>query len=248
MPVLCALIVLGLMTDSTAAAVDRPDPTAASSAALNLTDSQAEKDSEQVLTRYLQVSRRNLIRGVSMMAHFAGRMPKMQKSATLDAKRRITKEGVIVYEPTDRQGDSTVQKELIVRFINGEMENSSKENTKVAINNENYKFKYKGIRERDNRQAYVFEVNPRKKREGLFKGELWIDMDTALPVREVGRFVKSPSVFLKKVDFTREYTIREGVAVPKMMEINSQTRFWGMAELNIQYSEFTWEDLHLMAN
>ncbi|MGJ5815017.1 hypothetical protein [Paludibaculum fermentans] len=244
MPVLCALIVLGLLSPATEVAVDRPETLIIS----GLADTQAERESEQALTRYLQASRRNLIRGVSMMAHFAGRLPKMQKSATLDARRRVTKEGTIIYEPTERQGDSTVQKELIVRFINGEMENSGKENTKVAISNENYKFKYKGIRDRDGRQAYVFEVNPRKKREGLFKGEIWIDTDTALPVREVGRFVKSPSVFLKKVDFTRDYAIKEGVAVPQTMEINSQTRFWGMAELAIQYSEFHWEDLHVMAN
>lgn len=241
---LCALIVMGLLSPATEVAVDRPETLTIS----GLADTQAERESEQALTRYLQASRRNLIRGVSMMAHFAGRLPKMQKSATLDARRRITKEGTIIYEPTERQGDSTVQKELIVRFINGEMENSGKENTKVAISNENYKFKYKGIRDREGRQAYVFEVNPRKKREGLFKGEIWIDTDTALPVREVGRFVKSPSVFLKKVDFTREYSIKEGVAVPQTMEINSQTRFWGMAELAIQYSEFRWEDLHVMAN
>ncbi len=244
MPVLCALIVLGLLTPATEVAVDRPETLIIS----GLADTQAERESEQALTRYLQASRRNLIRGVSMMAHFAGRLPKMQKSATLDARRRITKEGTIIYEPTERQGDSTVQKELIVRFINGEMENSGKENSKVAISAENYKFKYKGIRDRDGRQAYVFEVNPRKKREGLFKGEIWIDTDTALPVREVGRFVKSPSVFLKKVDFTRDYAIKEGVAVPQTMEINSQTRFWGMAELAIQYSEFRWEDFHVMAN
>lgn len=235
---------MGLLSPATEVAVDRPETLTIS----GLADTQGERESEQALTRYLQASRRNLIRGVSMMAHFAGRLPKMQKSATLDARRRITKEGTIIYEPTERQGDSTVQKELIVRFINGEMENSGKENTKVAISNENYKFKYKGIRDRDGRQAYVFEVNPRKKREGLFKGEIWIDTDTALPVREVGRFVKSPSVFLKKVDFTREYSIKEGVAVPQTMEINSQTRFWGMAELAIQYSEFRWEDLHVMAN
>ena len=59
-------------------------------------------------------------------------------------------------------------------------------------------------------------MNPRKKREGLFKGEIWIDTDTALPVREVGRFVKSPSVFLKKVDFTLtyDYAVLGNGAVP----------------------------------
>jgi len=242
--VLCALILLGLVPVTPTSAVERPGTLLTS----NFADSQTERDGEQALARYLQSSRRNLMRGVSMMAHFAGRLPKMKKSATLDAKRRISKEGTVVYEPTERQGDSTVQKELIVRFINGEMENSTKENTKVAITADNYKFKFKGVRDRDGRQAYVFEINPRKKREGLFKGELWLDADTAQPVREAGRFVKSPSVFLKKVDFTREYTIQEGVSVPQTMEINSQTRFWGMAELAIQYSQFAWEDAPVMAN
>lgn len=244
MPVFCALILLGLVPVSPAVVEERAGAPIVS----NFADSQAERDGEQALTRYLQTSRRSLVRGVTMMAHFAGRLPKMKKSATLDARRRVSPEGTIVYEPTERQGDSTVQKELIVRFINGEMENSTKENTKVAITADNYKFKYKGMRDRDGRMAYVFEISPRKKREGLFKGEIWLDADTSLPVREVGRFVKSPSVFLKKVDFTREYSIQEGVAVPQTMEINSQTRFWGMAELAIQYSEFTWEDAHVMAN
>lgn len=201
-----------------------------------------------MLVQYLQVSKRSILRGVTMMAHFAGRMPKMQRSATLDAKRHISKDGSLQYSPTDRQGDASVQKELIIRFINGEMESAGKDNSKVAINNENYKFKYKGAREMDGRTAQVFEVNPRKKREGLFKGEIWLDTETGLAMRETGRFVKSPSVFLKRVEFVREYTIREGIAVPKAMQSSIQTRFWGMAELDVQYSDVVWEDPRFLAN
>lgn len=215
-------------------------------------DKDKEKDqdgeSDMVLKRYLQASKKNILRGVIMMAHFAGRLPKMEKSATLDAKRHINKAGVIEYDTTDRQGDLTIQKYLIATFINGEMENSSKDSSKVAVTPANYKFKFKGMREKDGRPVCVFEINPRKKREGLFKGEIWLDTDTGLTVRESGRFVKSPSVFLKKVFFAREYTIRDGFAVPKLIQTSIETRFWGLAELDIQYSGFAWEEQHALLN
>ncbi len=203
---------------------------------------EAERDGDMVLNRYLQASRKNIVRGVTMMAHFAGRLPRMQKSATLNARRHIAKDGQVEYDTTDRQGDVTIQKYLIASFINGEMENSTKDHSKVSVTPENYKFKAKGEREKDGRRVFVFEVSPRKKREGLFKGEIWLDSETGLTVREAGRFVKSPSVFLKKVDFAREYTIRDGFAIPKLITTYIQTRFWGDAELDIQYSGFTWED------
>ncbi len=63
-----------------------------------------------------------------------------------------------------------------------------------------------------------------------------------MTVYETGRFVKSPSVFLKKVEFSREYAILDGVAVPKTMQTSIETRFWGPAQLDIQFSDFHRED------
>ena len=244
MILVCAFVLFGIIDAPTSAPLPKGEPMAFASGP----ETPQEKEGEKVLVQYLQVSKRSIIRGVTMMAHFVGRVPKLQRTATLDAKRHITKDGLLEYSPTDRQGDASVQKELIIRFINGEMESAVKDNTKVAISNENYKFKYKGARDMDGRTAHVFELNPRKKREGLFKGELWLDAETGLSLRETGRFVKSPSVFLKKVEFVREYTIREGVAVPKAMQSSIQTRFWGTAELDIQYSDVVWEDPRFLAN
>jgi hypothetical protein len=211
-------------------------------------DKEQDSEGDMVLKRYVIASKKNILRGVNMMAHFAGRLPKLEKSATLDAKRHINKEGAIGYDTTGRQGDVTIQKYLIATFINGEMENSGKDNSKVAVTPENYKFKCKGRREKDGRSVFVYELNPRKKREGLFKGEIWLDSDTGLTVREAGRFVKSPSVFLKKVYFAREYSIRDGFAVPMLIQTSIETRFWGMAELDVQYSGFTWEEQHAQVN
>lgn len=201
-----------------------------------------EKDGDQALARYLQASRTGIVRGATMVARFAGRLPGMGKAATIEAKRRITREGHLEYEVTGRSGDSTVLKELIARYMGGEVEASTRDNHTVAITPENYKFKFKGKRVTGDRLVSVFELNPRKKRQGLFKGEIWVDAETGLTVREAGRFIKSPSVFLKKVEFARDYTIKEGRAVPVAMQTNIQTRFWGDAELSVEYSDFSFED------
>ena len=70
---------------------------------------------------------------------------------------------------------------------------------------------------------------------GLFKGELWLDAETYMPVRESGSFVKSPSFLLKKMQFVREYDLQNGVSIPQRTESRVETRFFGPVELNINY-------------
>jgi hypothetical protein len=217
-------------------------------------DAGAEKQGDQVLAKYLAVSGRGMARGFSSVARFFGKLPKTNKAASLAAKRHIDTGGSVEY--TDvivRSGDSTVQKDIIARFMSGEVESSTPDPSKeknrlaLAITPENYKFKYKGVQQIAGASIHVYEVNPRKKRVGLFKGELWLDAETGLTVREAGRFVKSPSIFLKRIDFERQYAILDGVSVPKSLSSQIQTRFWGMAELVIQYTDVTWDPEFFLA-
>jgi hypothetical protein len=69
----------------------------------------------------------------------------------------------------------------------------------------------------------------------LFKGELWLDAETCLPVRESGRLVKNPSIFLRRIEFVREFDIREGVAIPRSLESTVETRLVGKAELSVRF-------------
>ncbi len=211
--------------DSTAAAVNEP-----------------AGNSDAQVVRFIQASKRNILRGGVMAARFAGKLPKYGKTATVEAVRRIGADGHIAYDVTNREGDLTVQKDLIFRFMGGEEETSAKDNRAVAVTPENYRFKSKGQREVAGRQVHIYEVTPRAKRTGLFKGEVWIDSETDLPVRESGRFIKSPSVFFKTVDFSREYEIKEGFAVPRRMNTLVVTRLWGPVELNVEYEGFRWQD------
>jgi hypothetical protein len=184
-----------------------------------------------------------LLRGASMEMEVEASLPRLKKTGRLQALRRISEIGRITYEVLKFEGDGTVKKNVIARYLAAETEAAEKKDDKqsLAITPANYKFKYKGERELRGRMAHVFELNPRKKRVGLFKGELWVDAETFLPLRENGRFVKNPSIFLKRVEFVRDYEIRDGVAVPREIQSTVDTRLVGKAELLIHFSNLSFE-------
>ena len=108
----------------------------------------------------------------------------------------------------------------------------------LAVIPANYKFKYRGKGQINGRDTYVFQVTPRKKGQGMYRGEIWIDTATYLRVRESGYLVKTPSIFLKKIAFIRSYDIRNGISVPVSVQSTVETRLVGKAQLNIDYSNF----------
>jgi hypothetical protein len=175
-------------------------------------------------------------RNVSMEVHMEGSIPRLKKQGKLSALRRISDLGKISYKLLGFSGDDTVKKEVMARYMTAEQQAVSGEGQSMAINPYNYNFKYKGLEEKQDRQVHVFELKPRQKRVGLFKGELWIDSETFLPVREAGQLVKNPSVFIKKMEFVRDYQIRDGVAFVSRLESTTDTRLVGRAELNIDFT------------
>ena len=171
-----------------------------------------------------------------MDAEVDASLPKLKKNGRLEALRKISKLGKITWDRFRFSGDSTIKKEVIARFIQAEQDQT--DTSKMAITPENYKFKYKGLESKSGQRVYVYHLTPKKKVPELFKGELWVDAETYLPVHEAGTFVKSPSLFLKKVQFVRDYEMINGFSVPKMVESQAETRFWGPAQVTIRYNNF----------
>lgn len=193
----------------------------------------------QVLGRYFAAvsAQAGHTRGVGMDMDFSARLPKLKKEGTMLARRIVSSLGKISFVVKSFTGDNTVKNNVIAKYMAGEVSTAEKE-IDAGINLRNYKFKFKRTEQIDGRTIFVYELNPRKKRVGLFKGELWIDETTALPVREAGRLVKSPSMFLKRVEFTRTYEVHNGTAFPARIESTVETRIAGKAELNIRYTNF----------
>ena len=165
-------------------------------------------------------------------------LPGLKKHGRFHALRFITKVGQIFYNRSRYEGDSTVKKEVIARYLEAEAQAREGYANSIAITPANYKFKFKGFADYGGRPAYVLQVTPFKKRVGLFKGELWIDQLTYLPLREWGELVKNPSVFLKNVYFVRDYYIYDGISIPRRLISEVRTRLVGRAQLTIWFDNY----------
>ena len=180
------------------------------------------------------------LRGLQMEVNIDAQLPKLEKHGKLRALRKISLLGQITYKALGFSGDNTVKQEVITRYLAAE--SSARENGTIAITPANYKFRYVGRLVQQGVTTQILEVTPKKKAVGLFKGQIWIDAASGMPVREVGQFVKTPSVFLKKIAFVRDYQIRDGIAFPSHIQSTVDTRIVGRAELEINFSNFSRED------
>jgi len=178
------------------------------------------------------------LEGASMEVDMDGYLPKLQKHGKLHALRKILPLGLIKYDKLRFEGDRTVNKEVIQRYLNAETDAQREHRADTAITPVNYKFKYKGLSQADGRDVHIFQVTPKQKREGLYQGELWVDASTYLKVQESGRLVKNPSILIKKVAFIRKYEIHGGISVPKQVLSVVETRVVGKAELTIDFTNF----------
>jgi len=182
------------------------------------------------------------LRGASMEVEIEASLPKLKKHGKLHALRRISRLGRITYEAVHFEGDSSIKNDVIARYLAADTQTQTNDGASVAITPANYKFKYRGMLDQDGRLVHVFRLTPRKKRVGLFKGELWLDAETCLPVRETGRLAKMPSIFLRRIEFVREYDIQGGLAVPRSIDSIVDTRLVGKAELKIRFQNFSLPD------
>ena len=177
-------------------------------------------------------------RGASMEVQIEASLPSLQKHGKLHALRHISKLGRITYKVLGFEGDNTVKNEVIARFLQAEIDAQSEQSLSFAVTPDNYKFLYKGRNQFGGRAVHVFQVTPKRKREHLFKGEIWIDAETYLRVQETGYMVKNPSIWVKKFAFTRQYDVRDGMSVPRLVAGRVDTRLVGPAELKMDFSNF----------
>jgi len=160
-------------------------------------------------------------------------LPKLKKRGHLRAIRRLNQAGNADYQVLEIAGDRTVRQQVIERYLTAQMTASEIPAESVAITPANYQFHYRGAVRAGDTVAYVFRIQPRKKRIGLISGELWLDAETGAAVRQSGRLVKSPSLFVKRIGIVRETVLDQGVAQMLLTHLSVDTRLVGLADLTV---------------
>jgi hypothetical protein len=166
-------------------------------------------------------------------------LPRLGKQGRLQAIRHSVPTEQIKYEVLHSDGDATVKQQVIARYLSAEQQAEALPAASVAVTPVNYKFRYAGSIASAERLVYVFEITPKRKREGLIQGQLWIDSATGIAVHQGGHLVKSPSAFLRRVDITRDVTVRDGLPYSRITHVAISTRLIGPAELSIKERQLT---------
>lgn len=166
-------------------------------------------------------------------------LPDTQQMGEYELERQYSAPRTLAFKPVRFTGDNFVKSNVILRLLQSEVNHVEKDDASLnALTPANYKFSYKGTSQLEGRVVHVYHLKPRHKRAGLFKGRIYIDSYTGSIVRAEGRLVKSPSIFIKKIEFTQDYADIDSFTFPVHIHSEAQTRIVGRAIVDIRYSDY----------
>jgi hypothetical protein len=85
----------------------------------------------------------------------------------------------------------------------------------------------------------VVHAVPKRKEIDLFEGKIWIDNQDFAIVKITGHLAKSPSLWIKQVDFVRDYQKIDGFWLLSREEAVSAIRIFGKETLTVDYQKYT---------
>ena len=194
--------------------------------------------SDEVLDRYLYVreSAPAAMQEAPTKVEIEASLPRLKKHGIMYGLRLVTGGGRIAYSMLRFTGDNTIKTQVIARYLSAEIERGSGGGN-LAISPVNYRFRYKGTADYAGRDAVVYRVAPKRKAVGLFKGELWLDSETAMPLREWGDLSKSPSIFVKRIRFVRDYVVAGDKTELRRLILTARALLVGEVDMTVWFGE-----------
>ncbi len=198
---------------------------------------------EQVVNNLVQ---HNLQRAAALHAYRSTRTYRIEyrgfpssRSAEMvvDVKYRspFTKEFAIRSE----SGSKLLVEKVLRRLLQSEQEAQNDENqTRIALNNENYELKLLGNEPAPTGLLYILFAEPRAKNKYLFRGKVWVDARDFAVVRMEGAPAKNPSFWIKDTKIEQLYAKVGDFWLPLSNRSTSAIRLGGTANLTIDYRDY----------
>jgi hypothetical protein len=180
-----------------------------------------------------------VLAGYSAATVVRAELPRSAQRGEFELERHYTAPHTLTFKALRFIGDGFVKTNVIARLLQSEVDHVQKDDPAVtAIRAENYKFSHKHTTELAGRTVHVYQVKPRKKRAGMFKGHIYLDAYTGSLVRVEGRVVKSPSLFVNKIDFVQDYADVSGFALPVHIHSEAKTTLVGRTIVDIENRDY----------
>lgn len=162
-------------------------------------------------------------------------------------KPRAESEVLLSYQAPDRKefsiiserGSGLVRRRVFKALLDSEVEaaaGTSKRNS--SITPENYIFEYLGEEDVDGFHTFAVHAIPKRIDKYLFDAKIWIESKEFAIVRIEGQPAKSPSFWIKKVNFVRRYQRIDGFWLPLRDETVTDVRLVGKNIFTIDHHSY----------
>lgn len=201
----------------------------------------ARMSPELALSTYLGLARRQLaeLGAYSDITTIEADLPDTAQHGKFELRRYFQAPRSLAFAALQFAGDGFIKTNVITRLLQSEVDHVQKgEGSQTAITAENYRFSYKGTETSGRTVSYIYHVKPRHKRPGLFKGSIRVDAATGRLRRAEGQIVKSPSFFVKKIEFVQEYGECGQFSLPVHIHSEARTRLLGRAVVEMFHSDY----------
>jgi hypothetical protein len=196
---------------------------------------------ELALNTYLKLASRQLtdLGAYSDETTIEADLPDTSQHGRYELRRSFQAPKTLAYAAKRFVGDGFVKTNVIIRLLQSEVDHVQKgEGQLTAITAANYKFSWKGVDTLEGRTYYRYQVKPRQKRPGLFKGFILVDAANGQLRRAEGTMVKPPSIFVKKIEFLQEYGECGPFSLPVHLHSVAKTRLVGRAIVDVEHSGY----------
>jgi hypothetical protein len=166
-------------------------------------------------------------------------LPDTQQKGEYEVTRTYEAPATLKFKGVRFTGDSFVKTNVITRVLQSEVEHTAPEKMAAsALNSDNYKFEYRSTGELNGRAVHIYAVKPRHKAPGLFKGHMAIDATTGSIVHAEGEVEKSPSAFVKKIQFSEDFVDIGSFTFPVRMHSTAKARIIGHTVVDISLTDY----------
>lgn len=166
-------------------------------------------------------------------------LPDSSQQGEFELQRKFEAPHSLQFTPVHYSGDGFVKNNVITRLLQSEVDHVQKDDPSLtAITAANYKFSYKGASRVQDRLVHIYQLKPNRKRPGLFKGRIYLDAHTGTLVRAEGSIVKSPSFFVKHIEFWQDYADVQSFTLPVHIHSEAKARIVGRTIVDIVHRDY----------
>jgi hypothetical protein len=203
----------------------------------------APLSADEIVTRMVE---RNLERARALSGYQGTRVYRLEYSGFLgyrtaemvvDVKYRspATKE----FSVRSEKGSKIIIDRIFKRVLETEREALSEKNqSSVALNQENYRFTLAGNENTPAGATYILSVEPRTDNKLLYRGRIWVDAADYAVVRIEAAPAKNPSFWTKETKIEQVYAKVGSFWLPLSNRSSSEIRLGGRASLIIDYQDY----------